>query len=195
MTKICFIRHGETDWNIAGKLQGRTNIPLNESGILQAQACGECLTPNEWDLIITSPLLRAKETGQIIQQKLDIPLYEMASFIEVAFGDAEGLTQHERALQFPDRNYPNKETESMITDRFLNGMRTVHEDHANQNILIISHGAFIKAIFHYFSNGKISPGITKLINGSFSALEINNNQTNILDYNIVDHLPTQHPNS
>jgi len=74
-------------------------------------------------------------------------------------------------------------------------MRTVHEDHANQNILIISHSAFIKAIFHYFSNGKISPGITKLINGSFSTLEINNNQTNILDYNIVDHLPTQHPNS
>src|SRR5699024_9164914 len=100
-----------------------------------------------------------------------------------------------RALQFPDRNDPNKETESMITDRFLNVMRTVHEYLANQNSLIISHGTYIKAIFHYFSNGKISKGITKLINVSFSKLEINNNQTNILDYNIVDHLPTQHPNS
>lgn len=95
MTKICFIRHGETDWNIAGRLQGRTDIPLNESGIKQAQACGASLLQNEWDLMITSPLLRAKETGQIIQQKLNIPLYEKESFIEVAFGDAEGLTYYE----------------------------------------------------------------------------------------------------
>ncbi|TGT93369.1 histidine phosphatase family protein, partial [bacterium M00.F.Ca.ET.163.01.1.1] len=50
MTKIRFIRHGETDWNIAGKLQGRTDIPLNESGIKQAQACGISLLQNEWDL-------------------------------------------------------------------------------------------------------------------------------------------------
>lgn len=195
MTKICFIRHGETDWNIAGKLQGRTDIPLNESGIKQAQACGASLLQNEWDLMITSPLLRAKETGQIIQQKLNIPLYEMASFIEVAFGDAEGLTYHERDARFPNRDYPNKETEAMVTERFLKGIRTVHQDHTNKNILIISHGAFIKAIFYYFSNGTIGTGTTRLTNGSFSTLEINDNDTHILDYNTTHHLPVQRPKS
>lgn len=195
MTKICFIRHGETDWNIAGKLQGRTDIPLNESGIKQAQACGASLLQNEWDLMITSPLLRAKETGQIIQQKLNIPLYEMASFIEVAFGDAEGLTYHERDARFPNRDYPNKETKAMVTERFLKGIRTVHQDHTNKNILIISHGAFIKAIFYYFSNGAIGTGTTRLTNGSFSTLEINDNDTHILDYNTTHHLPAQRPKS
>lgn len=195
MTKICFIRHGETDWNIAGKLQGRTDIPLNESGIKQAQACGASLLQNEWDLMITSPLLRAKETGQIIQQKLNIPLYEKESFIEVAFGDAEGLTYYERDARFPNREYPNKETEAMITERFLKGIQTVHQDHTNKNILIISHGAFINAIFYYFSNGAIGTGITRLANGSFSTLEINDNNTHILDYNTTHHLPAQSPKS
>ena len=195
MTKICFIRHGETDWNIAGKLQGRTDIPLNESGIKQAQACGVSLPQNEWDLIITSPLLRAKETGKIIQQKLNIPLHEMTSFIEVAFGDAEGLTYYERDVRFPNRDYPNKETEAMVTERFLKGIRTVHQNYTNKNILIVSHGAFINAIFHYFSNGTVGTGVTKLSNGSFSTLEINNNHTHILYYNTTHHLPAQNPKS
>ncbi|AYX88851.1 histidine phosphatase family protein [Staphylococcus cohnii] len=195
MTKIRFIRHGETDWNIAGKLQGRTDIPLNESGIKQAQACGISLLQNEWDLIITSPLLRAKETGQIIQQKLNIPLHEMTSFIEVAFGDAEGLTYYERDVRFPNRDYPNKETEAMVTERFLKGIHTVHQNYTNKNILIVSHGAFINAIFHYFSNGTVGTGVTKLTNGSFSTLEINNNHTHILDYNTTHHLPAQNPKS
>ena len=195
MTKICFIRHGETDWNIAGKLQGRTDIPLNESGIKQAQACGVSLPQNEWDLIITSPLLRAKETGKIIQQKLNIPLHEMTSFIEVAFGDAEGLTYYERDVRFPNRDYPNKETEAMVTERFLKGIRTVHQNYTNKNILIVSHGAFINAIFHYFSNGTVGTGVTKLSNGSFSTLEISNNHTHILDYNTTHHLPAQNPKS
>ena len=195
MTKICFIRHGETDWNIAGKLQGRTDIPLNESGIKQAQACGTSLLQNEWDLMITSPLLRAKETGQIIQQKLNIPLYEKESFIEIAFGDAEGLTYYERDARFPNREYPNKETEAMVTERFLKGIRTVHQNYTNKNILIVSHGAFINAIFHYFSNGTVGTGVTRLTNGSFSTLEINNNHTHILDYNTTHHLPAQNPKS
>ncbi|MBZ8172747.1 histidine phosphatase family protein [Staphylococcus cohnii] len=195
MTKICFIRHGETDWNIAGKLQGRTDIPLNESGIKQAQACGVSLLQNEWDLIITSPLLRAKETGKIIQQKLNIPLHEMTSFIEVAFGDAEGLTYYERDVRFPNRDYPNKETEAMVTERFLKGIRAVHQNYTNKNILIVSHGAFINAIFHYFSNRTVGTGVTKLTNGSFSTLEISNNHTHILDYNTTHHLPAQNPKS
>ena len=59
MTYISFIRHGETAWNTAGRLQGRTDIPLNQNGELQAKACGTFLNPNDWDIIITSPLKRS----------------------------------------------------------------------------------------------------------------------------------------
>src|SRR5699024_12024761 len=122
----------------------------NESGIKQAQACGVSLLQNEWDLIITSPLLRAKETGKIIQQKLNIPLHEMTSFIEVAFGDAEGLTYYERDVRFPNRDYPNKETEEMINESFLKGIRTVQQNYTNKNILNVYYCIFINILYYYF---------------------------------------------
>lgn len=63
-TSICLIRHGETDWNVLGKVQGRTDIPLNSTGIVQAEKCAELLKLSKWDVIITSPLKRAKETAE-----------------------------------------------------------------------------------------------------------------------------------
>lgn len=93
MTEICFIRHGETDWNTAGKLQGRTDVPLNNTGVKQAEACSKFLNHSEWDIIITSPLARAKKTAEIIQQQLTIPLIEMEAFIEISFGDARDYQQ------------------------------------------------------------------------------------------------------
>ena len=70
--KICLIRHGETDWNVIGKLQGREDIPLNENGKIQAQYCGKALKNMVWTTIITSPLSRARQTAEIIAGVLNI---------------------------------------------------------------------------------------------------------------------------
>lgn len=61
MTNVYFLRHGETDWNLEGRTQGRTDIPLNRNGELQAKESGEALKDKEIDVIITSPLKRAKK--------------------------------------------------------------------------------------------------------------------------------------
>lgn len=103
------IRHGETDWNSLGRLQGRTDIPLNSKGILQAKECRQFSTNYEWDVIITSPLKRAKETAEIINKYSNIPLIEMDGFLERYYGDAEGMTAEERLTAFTNRNYPNQE--------------------------------------------------------------------------------------
>lgn len=190
MTEICFIRHGETDWNTAGKLQGRTDVPLNHTGVKQAEACSEFLNHSEWDLIITSPLARAKKTAEIIQQQLTIPLIEMEAFIEISFGDAEGLSTEEHTVLYPDRLYPNKEQAHVVTDRFLNGINSVIEQYKDQKILIVSHGAFIKAVFSYYSNGEISTDSPRLSNGSLSTLKLTNKQATILNYNEATHLPS-----
>ncbi|MBF0813821.1 histidine phosphatase family protein [Staphylococcus sp. KG4-3] len=191
MTKICFIRHGETDWNIAGRLQGLTNTPLNEKGIEQAKACGQHLKESHWDVILTSPLSRAKTTAQWIQHYLNIPLIENDAFIEVSFGDAEGLTPEERSAKFPSLIYPNKEKEAVIKDRFLKGIDLVNNTYKDKNILIISHGAFINAIFHHYSNGNLGTGITKLTNGSISTLKITDGHYTIINYDQTSHLPMQ----
>ncbi|MDS8744534.1 histidine phosphatase family protein, partial [Streptococcus pneumoniae] len=77
MTTICLIRHGETEWNKIGRIQGTTDVPLNEKGKLQAQACGSHLMNKAWDVIVTSPLKRAKETAAIINETMRLPMVEM----------------------------------------------------------------------------------------------------------------------
>ena len=55
MTRICFIRHGETDWNLAKRIQGSTDIPLNETGRMQAEQCAAYLNAADYDVLIHSP--------------------------------------------------------------------------------------------------------------------------------------------
>ena len=85
ITKICIVRHGETDWNAQGRLQGRTDIPLNENGKVQAMKCGEFLAQNNWDAVITSPLKRARETAEIIANYMGKSVIINEAFIENIF--------------------------------------------------------------------------------------------------------------
>ena len=73
---LYIVRHGETDWNKAGKVQGRTDIPLNERGRYLAEATAEGMKDVRIDFCYTSPLIRAKETAQIILGEREIPLVE-----------------------------------------------------------------------------------------------------------------------
>src|SRR5699024_6004320 len=91
MTTIRLIRHGETNWNKEGRIQGKTDIPLNETGRIQAEECAASLKHSEWDIIISSPLKRAKQTAEIINKNLHLPIMEMSAFAERNYGDAEGM--------------------------------------------------------------------------------------------------------
>ena len=119
ITKICLVRHRETDWNVLGKLQGRTDIRLNESGILQAEECSEFLKSFQWDAIITSPLKRAKQTAEIINKNLNLSLIEMKDFLERDYGEAEGMLLEERTAAFPDKSYTTKKNKSNCTKCFI----------------------------------------------------------------------------
>lgn len=191
MTYISFIRHGETAWNTAGRLQGRTDIPLNQNGELQAKACGTFLNPNDWDIIITSPLKRARKTAEIIQDHLNIPLIEMEEFIEVGFGEAEGLTFAERDQLYPERNYPKKEHSNMVTARFSKGLDRVTQQYKDQHILIVSHGAFINAIVYHYTNGQMGTGVSRLNNGGITTLHLSERSGDIVSYNEISHLNPQ----
>jgi uncharacterized phosphatase len=71
--KICLVRHGETNWNKLNKYQGRADIPLNETGINQIKETAEYLKKFIWEEIITSPLLRAKQSAEIIAEEIKNP--------------------------------------------------------------------------------------------------------------------------
>lgn len=189
MSQICLVRHGETDWNAMGKIQGRTDISLNATGKRQAEECAQYFSNSEWDRIVTSPLKRAKQTANIMNQSLQIPVIEMEEFVERCYGDAEGLTREERQRLYPQgKDIPNQEPRNMLAQRVMKGMQRIQEEYPNEKIILVAHGGVINTILAVLSNGEIGSGKTKLINACISNLHFMENQWKIQEYNQVRHL-------
>lgn len=93
------MRHGKTDWNEIHKLQGRTDIPLNEEGRQMAAAAGKEYQDIHFDICFCSPLIRAKETAQLVLKGRDIPVLYDDRLKEMSFGIYEGI---ENSFQIPD---------------------------------------------------------------------------------------------
>ena len=96
---IYILRHGKTDWNKRKKLQGRTDIPLCEEGRIMAQEAAEKYADVNFDVCYCSPLIRAKETAEIILKGRNVPIYTDDRLMEMCFGDYEGI---ERSFDIPD---------------------------------------------------------------------------------------------
>ncbi len=187
MTTICLIRHGETEWNKLGRIQGTTDVPLNETGKQQARACKDHLDGEAWDVIVTSPLKRAKETAEIINETLRLPFVEMKEFQEKHFGKAEGMTADERYGLFPDKNYPGQEQLEEFHGRLSTGLTELHERFSNQRVLVVAHGGVINAILGQLAYGEYD-GDIRLQNGGMNHLSYTSERWEIQHYNVVDHL-------
>ncbi|MDF0728975.1 histidine phosphatase family protein [Cytobacillus sp. S13-E01] len=142
----------------------------------------------ECGLYLTLTLKRAKETAEVINKDLNIPLIEMDEFLERYFGDTEGMTVEERMTVFPTRNYTNQEDRDSLNERIMNGIEKINQDYRGKKILLVAHGAVINAVLAKFSNGEIGSGKTKLINACISNIEFVQELWNIKDYNQVTHL-------
>lgn len=188
MTTICLIRHGETDWNLKGKLQGSTDIPLNETGIRQAEKSAAYLNAEDYDVMVASPMKRAKRTAEIINASLNLPYEEMSSFAECSFGDAEGLTMEERTTQYPDKTYPNREEPEDFIKRVMGGVDDVLKKYPDKRVLIVAHGAVINAILATVSGGEIGAGKTRLMNACINNIHYKQEKWEVLSYNQVEHL-------
>lgn len=149
--ELYIIRHGQTDWNRARKLQGRTDIPLNEWGRRVAELTREGLQDVVFDVAFTSPLVRAKETAEIILKDRNIPIIEDERIIEVNFGAYEGedfRLEDENLQNFfsrPELYYAVDGSESMEsilkrTGDFLEELYA-NPKYQNSTIFVATHGA------------------------------------------------------
>lgn len=149
--KLYLVRHGQTDWNRARKLQGCTDIPLNEYGRYVAELTREGLKEVAFDVAFTSPLIRAKETAEIILKDRNVPIIEEERIIEVNFGAYEGedfRLGDENLQNFfarPELYYPVNGSESMEsilerTGTFLSELYA-NPKYQDSTILITTHGA------------------------------------------------------
>jgi 2,3-bisphosphoglycerate-dependent phosphoglycerate mutase len=190
MTRIALIRHGSTAWNKEGRMQGSTDIPLDEDGILQAQKLGLRLANEHWDLVYTSHLKRAKKTGEIIAAQLGITgIFEDERLREASGGQTEGTVEEERLVKWgPDWRQLElgMETELAVCDRGLAFMDDLLAQHAGKHILIVSHGGFIRHLLR-----KLAPDLTiteHLKNTSVTRFTIKDNLWDCELYNCTAHL-------
>ena len=105
--RLYIIRHGETEWNVLRRFQGRSDIPLNDEGRRLARITAEAPSEVPFARIYTSPLKRAYETAMIIKGERDIPVIEEPRIIEIGFGDYEGLCCGKEHYNIPDPEFMN----------------------------------------------------------------------------------------
>ncbi len=141
MTELLLVRHGETDWNAEGKLQGHTDRPLNDYGRRQAQVLADRLAGESIDAVYASDLSRARETAEILGEKLGLAVAVDPDLREKNWGNWEGLTSEERLhIEFEG------ETSEAHRDRTLRAVQRIVERHPDGRIVVVTHGGSLRRI-------------------------------------------------
>jgi broad specificity phosphatase PhoE len=141
MTTLLLVRHGETDWNAEGKLQGHSDRPLNEYGRRQAKELAERLAGEDIAAIYASDLARARETAEIVGERLGLPVVIDSDLREKNWGTWEGLTSDERLhVEFEG------ETSEEHRERVLRAVRRIAERHPDQRVVVVTHGGSLRRV-------------------------------------------------
>ncbi len=157
MQKIYLIRHGETDWNLEKRFQGRENVPLNGKGKKQAQLLARRLKEKELTAVYSSPLSRARETAEIIGAVHGLTPCIVEKLGEISFGSLEGkkyteLNENERKII--DRwmvdpetvSIPRGETFKQFRERILESYNELLNVEQEGDLAIVTHGGAIKVL-------------------------------------------------
>lgn len=148
MTHIYLVRHGETDWNQRHRIQGSTDIPLNDTGRGQARRAGRLLARRSWDAIYSSPLSRAMETATIISATVGLGQPQpIDALVERSYGDAEGMTDREIRASFPGTMpVPGREPRGDVAARVMPALLSLADQHAGEHLIVATHGAVIRTV-------------------------------------------------
>lgn len=183
-TLITLARHGQTDWNVAGRYQGHAPIPLNDTGHTQAQYLAEALTQDDGlTAIYCSDLFRCRQTARPTAMKLDLDVRCDVRLREIDVGFWQGLTRDEHAA-FDQENsaifradplhvpMPGGESLQMLADRMVAAFVDILDAHRDDHVLIVSHGGAIRALVRHF--GLWQDGM-RIANTSLTQLRVSAN--------------------
>ena len=146
LTTFALVRHGQTDWNAQRRLQGSTDIPLNDVGRGQARDAVAVLSGYEWDAVVSSPLSRAAETADLIAAGLGLDVTRrVPELAERSFGPAEGLCAGPDldALRIPG-GYLGAEGEDEAARRGLAALEGLAQEFPGGRVLVIAHGTLLR---------------------------------------------------
>jgi 2,3-bisphosphoglycerate-dependent phosphoglycerate mutase len=157
-TRICFIRHGETDWNVDKRIQGQTDIPLNETGRTQALAMAFSAAHHDFDAIYSSDLMRAHDTAKMLAERRGLAIKTLPQLRERHYGIFQGITAAEGKMRHPeahahylardfDYNFETGESIHGFTVRVAAAVREMARHHANQTIAAVTHAGVLDIIY------------------------------------------------
>lgn len=182
---IYFVRHGETDWNVHGKMQGHTDIPLNATGEVQAHELREKFKGIRFDAVFSSDLQRAKKTAEIVSLERDLAIQTTKALRERSYGEFEGRTKEEvqeiinnllSSLTEEEKKsaklFPNQENDEEVVSRVVTFLREIAVANANKTILVVSHGGVVRELLEHFGYGEQNrTGSLKISNGAYIKFE------------------------
>ena len=174
MTQLYLVRHGETDWNLARRIQGSTDIPLNTTGRAQAARTGALLARRSWSAIASSPLSRALETAQIIGSEIGIDRIEIVDALaERQYGDAEGLEAQELDRRYPvGASVPGRETREAVAARVIPALLALADRNPGADIIVTTHGGVIRTVLNEVSPHSPAHRGVPITNGSVHSFRV-----------------------
>ena len=205
MTEIWLVRHGETPWNVERRVQGWEDIPLNGTGVGQAQALGRHLaqlqaTGTEIDAIYTSDLRRAHQTAAILSESLGLDTSLEPGVRERHFGVLQGLIftsteEHQPEAtaiwrsREPEAALPGGESLGTFHRRVVGAIEALARKHPGQRIVVVSHGGAMDVMWRHAQGVDLrAPRAAPLLNASINRLQVGPRGWTILSWGEVDHL-------
>ncbi|MCU1474975.1 histidine phosphatase family protein [Amnibacterium sp.] len=197
MTDLVLVRHGETEWNRLGRVQGLSDIPLNETGRHQALEAGDRLRSEQWDAIASSPLARAAETAEIIARKVGLPAPELVeALVERNYGEAEGLTGEEIDRRW-DGVLKARESREAVLERVVPALLGLAERHPGQRVLVVSHGGVIGSLVRMATDWTWPERGVRIENGSDHVFRVEDGRIELVSFAgrpwSADLLPAEDP--
>ena len=155
MTTVYLARHGQSDWNAAGRWQGHADRPLTALGLRQAADLAEELAGVPLDAVYSSDLRRARETAEAVAAPRGLQVSTVADLREVDVGSWSGLTRAEAMERFPvefrrwtegEHGWEDGETYERMAERVVGAVRRIAAGHAGESVLVVAHGGPIRAV-------------------------------------------------
>lgn len=195
-TELLLVRHGQTDWNLTHRIQGSVDIPLNATGVAQAEATRDAFRNRTFDAIVSSQLERAVFTADAINAPHGRPQRIDARLAERAHGTYEGWTVQEIIAEIGEGNEdaffqqsPALEPWPAVTERVLSALREIALEYSGGTVVVVAHGGSIRAAVAAMQSVH-HRSIAGLSNCSITTVQFDDDWT-VVDYNDNRHLPTE----
>jgi probable phosphoglycerate mutase len=191
-TILYLIRHGETEWNKSRRIQGHSDISLNEVGAYQAERLAEWYKAHSFHAIYASDLMRAHHTALPLAKAIGIFVQTLPSLRERCYGEWEGFTYEEIRERFqdvdPDQSLYGIESFATMQRRAYDCLTFLAQKHVDQMIAVVSHGGLINSFLHFVTKGKQGTGISRIDNTGVSVFRYADDRWEVLKVNDTRHL-------